>query len=130
MSGKAACGLRHPNKSCSRAVVQSCSQILYFIKTCRTAELCRHVIRDEHPRSAMAERDRTAQLCRRTAKPAKPYYQGFSGVLNPILGRFFCSDSCCLANSSCLRYSKISIIFSSCSVSFFSRRSSFSSITL
>jgi hypothetical protein len=29
-------------------------------KTCRTAKLCRHVIRDEHPRSAKAERDRTA----------------------------------------------------------------------
>ena len=37
--GKMVCGSRYPNKSCSRAVVQSCSQILYFIKTCRTAEL-------------------------------------------------------------------------------------------
>jgi hypothetical protein len=28
----------------------------------RQAKLCRHVIRDEHPRSARAERDKTAEL--------------------------------------------------------------------
>jgi hypothetical protein len=32
--------------------------LIMKLQNCRTAELCRHGVRDEHPRSAIAERDK------------------------------------------------------------------------
>jgi predicted RNase H-like HicB family nuclease len=51
--------------------------------------------------------------------------QGYSLALKPILGRFFCSNSCWLAFSNCFMYSKINMILSSWSANLVSNCSNF-----